>query len=322
MGDDARITGRVEGDVTSTIAAAGMSADYIIIGDTNHSDQGVRNALAGPELMQGLAESGVAHICLEVPSYLQPLADQYRNGELSYEEFQESMQESIFLANEGEVDEESFVRSVANTIAYGSRFGIDVHFVDPGLPIPPQEVTDALVDVMSDYELHTGLEIDYSDAEALRGVLDYMVENELISDENMAILEQHGSGFMDERLNDQNLYNNIIAATNGEKTAIIYGAAHDHLGELLGDNVMVLDIYDEGKNFYKQQDHDGDARPAGEPDFVYILRDGAVYITDHASLEQSQAVTVDEDGAPANGYFLGALPIDPPTSNNTPGMGQ
>ncbi len=322
MGNSARITGKVEGDLTSSLAGAGLSANHIIVGDTNHADQGVRNVLASREMMQGLAESGVAHVCLEIPSYLQDYADQYRSGDMSYDEFRQVMQENIILQNEGEVDEESFIRSAANTIAHASQFGIDVHFVDPGLPMPPEEAAQAMGRVLLDYETSTGNEIDFSDADSMRGALTYMLDNELIAPDDMEILKVYGGEFMNERLNDQALYDNIMAATNGEKTAIIYGAAHDHLGELLGDNVMVFDIYEDGKTFYDHQDNDGQATIEGEPDFVYVIRDDSVYATDQASEAQKQAVNIDEGAAPANGYFLGVLPIDPPSSNNIPVPGQ
>jgi hypothetical protein len=116
------------------------------------------------------------------------------------------------------------------------------------------------------------------------------------------------------RVTDDELHTNIQQATNGEKSAIIYGNLHDDLVRRLGSDTLVVDIYRDGRAFHERPNLRED-RPGsgyGEPGLVHIVEDKQTFVTDRATPQQSVALTIEQDKQPPNGYFLGFIPIDPP----------
>ncbi len=70
----AEITGRVQGGFHEALTRAAPSAGNIAIGDTNHGSAAIRDFLSSDQTMRTLAESGVSHVCIEVPKEFDSLA--------------------------------------------------------------------------------------------------------------------------------------------------------------------------------------------------------------------------------------------------------
>lgn len=195
-----------------------------------------------------------------------------------------------------------------------NRYGIEVHFVDPGIKTSP-ELNQLSMEAITAYETETKQKVDMSSGEQVADAVRYSLDNKLLSPEKnerlMKALIEAGHG----RVTDDELHANIQEATNGEKSAIIYGNLHDDLVRRLGPDTLVVDIYKDGRSFHDRPDLRED-RPGsghGEPGLVHIVEDNQTFITDRATPQQSAGLTVEQGKQPPNGYFLGFIPIDPPS---------
>lgn len=322
MDNKAQITGKVDGTFNDAITSASRASNYIYIGDTNHTLSNLREFLSSETLMRDLAESGVARVMLEVPESMQFYAEQYQAGAIDRDEFMQAADRQRYdILNTGEITKDDMLNSFMDTMDHAKQFGMTVHFVDPGLPQPTMDDIKMLMEAVEIYNENSTDDIDLTktDSERIKEAMIEMRDRDLVPDELQTKLEEFMTRFMGERLNDENLYDNIIEAADGQKTAIIYGARHDDLIERLesdGVPVTVIDAYGDGENFYRTNDNDNiSVTTEGEPDLVFIVEDGTTFVTDHASDLQTDGLTVDDGAVPPNGYFLG-LPIDPPDADN------
>lgn len=310
--DHASVTGRSQNDLYSTLSAAGQYADIILIGDSDHTNRGVRSLLTSEALIKSLAESGVHHLAIEVPEQYQPLIENYQQGKISPDQFRTGMQ-SFFVLNQGEVTREDFINGLVETIDNANKYDIKVHAVDAGAGTSTSfrfsaESQAAWDRAESAYEQQTGLNIDtYSSPEAVQAFIMYAKEHELFSEEET---QKMADEFFAARFDDSALHQNIIAAANGEKTAVIYGAVHDDLPRRLQESGMaplVVDIYSNKAGFEATGKIDLPTRnPAGEPDIVHFQGSGQTYVTDQleSGLGRDLSVTPGtlqafEPGAPA-----------------------
>ena len=317
MTERAQITGQVEGSFNHAVTRAGMASDYILVGDTDHTLFSVRGFVSSNEMMRTLAESGAAHVCIEMPAYLDNLAQRYQNGEIDRAEFLRNFERDFSLANPGEITVHDMAESIANTMDNAKQYGMRVHFVDPGLPLPTAEENALFKEALQAYEHATGEKVDYRSRESVDDAVNYIRNHgDLLPPEKMQALRDASQRLLNARLNDQNLYSNIQQATHGEKTAVIYGSRHDDLADRIkrdGHSALVVDIYDEGRAFYRQREQGAEKVVVnGEPDLVHVVDEDNTYVTDRATDAEKAGLTINQGSMPANGYFLGILPIDPP----------
>ncbi len=207
-----------------------------------------------------------------------------------------------------------FAQKIVTAMYNANRYGIEVHFVDPGIKTSP-ELNQLSMEAITAYETETKQKVDMSSGEQVADAVRYSLDNKLLSPEKnerlMKALIEAGHG----RVTDDELHANIQEATNGEKSAIIYGNLHDDLVRRLGPDTLVVDIYKDGRSFHDRPDLRED-RPGsghGEPGLVHIVEDNQTFITDRATPQQSAGLTVEQGKQPPNGYFLGFIPIDPPS---------
>ena len=317
----ASITGQVQVGFEEAIPAAGMAANYILVGDTEHFDAGVNDFKTSDGLIKSLAESGVAHLCLEVPEHLQGLADQYMTGVIDDAEFKSRFGAAVNITGDEGISEAEVIQGIVNTMDRAKAYGMDVHFVDPGTPEPTRQEIALAQEVFGIYEEATGQSVDTTSLPSVLESMQYVVDNDLISDEKKIQIDEMWKRYIEERSNDAALHDNITEATNGEKTAIVYGSRHDDLVVRLGeDQVFIVDAYADGPAYHDRLEEDtrNDVKD-GQPDFVYIADKGELYITDKN--DNAAELPVDEHTRPASGSVLGVT-THPVTHNFNLGMDQ
>lgn len=281
----AEITGRVSDSLFDTIRTAGLGADNILIGDNDHTDLQTRQLMASPELIRSLAETGATHLCIEVPQDYDYLGQQYASGQITRADFITQMSIFIDPINRGEVTENDLLNGIADTIDNAKQYGMQVHFVDPGvvhLQVQFSRESERILDrALERYERETGKTLTVNSS--FQDVQDFMTHVMQPGNLSEAERAQLLRDFVLSRTNDEQLYNNIQAATNGEKTAIMYGAGHDNLAARLGGSLLVVDLYrDPGNynNLHTREIPGFDA--AGEPDIVHVVSTGQTFVTDSA----------------------------------------
>ncbi|MCB1841160.1 MAG: hypothetical protein KDI61_13005 [Alphaproteobacteria bacterium] len=281
----AQINGRVNGTLFDSIRTAGLAADNIVVGDGNHTDLETRQLLSSEDMMKSLAEAGCAHVCIEVDAGMDYLAQQYASGQITREHFINTLSIFLDVINPGEVTEGDFLNSVADTIDNAKKFGMDVHFVDndiSNLQVNLSRESERLLSrAIRRYQHETGNRINQnSSPHDLQQFFKYMDDHHLLTAEQWGTLRQD---FIAARTNDEALYNNVQAVTNGEKTAVIYGAGHDDLVRRMGGSPLVVDVYSDPAQYNRSQLNELPGfNTAGEPDIVHITDGSQTYVTDEA----------------------------------------
>lgn len=316
-GNRAEITGRVQGGFHEALTRAGQSADNIVIGDTDHGSRAVRDFLSSDQAMRTLAESGVSHVCLEVPKEFNSLAKDYQSGTITAEQFIDrfSARHVYLHSDAGELTNRDYAQSLVTTMDNAKRYGMEVHFVDPGFSVTYEQMQAAMEAVRA-YEAQTNEKIDLGSTQQVADAIRYTRDNKLLPPDKLERLETLSRQIVEKRLTDSDLHSNIMEATNGEKAAIIYGNLHDDIVRRLGPDTLVVDIYKDGRDFHDRSADLPNNRPGngyGEPGLVHIVDDNQTFITDRATPQQSAGLTVEQGKQPPNGYFLGFIPIDPPS---------
>ncbi len=324
------ITHRVNGSVYDAISTAGQNCDYVVIGDTNHTDLSTRTFLSSPELISSLAAAGISHLCLEITPKHQHLADDLYNNRITKSQFETSFANAITLKTSGEVTEADFANSIANTIDYAKQAGIAVHFVDPSSDAYPtlstpisQEIYNTAIEK---YETETGLEPGSvrTIENAIYGLAYAAQQNHITADMYYKLRAELQ---INSRHHDDQTVDIIDRETNGEKTAVIYGAAHDNLATKLNGEVLVIDAYNnktavgnpvDGFSFqdrYRllQNREDSSETAEGQPDIVHILG-GDTYVTDQANPETLQGLNLTKVNLPNGPGIVAPLPLE----NTTP----
>lgn len=368
-----QLTGKIEEGFGGALSVAGQNADYIVIGDTNHTKLTVRNAASSAEMVDGLAQAGVSVIALEFPQQLDYIAQEYLNSDGSPEaanRFDQQMNDNFFTMNEGEVSKQDMIASVRATIDHARTYQMDVRFVDPGngadaltepfalaesamewyaedtgtVPdyndqsyvasavahsieqgyfSPEEETTitdfalaaDPVLRATEWYSEQTGTELEITQTYISQAHV-YAMENGFYSDEERQAISDYGQKFIDQRFDDSQLAQNIVDASGGQKTAVIYGSWHDDLPERLPGEVLVADIYENREAFESTDPQESPGfKVAGSPDFVYLAEEGEMYVTDAAEPSLTNGLTEtpvqDPVQAPALPNFLENTPQDP-----------
>lgn len=341
--DDAQrntITHRVDGSVFDAIRDAGGKADHIIIGDTNHTDLETRSFLSGQDLITCLAEAGVGHLCLEVTPRHQHLADSFIRGDVSRVQFEQAFSDAISLQSHGEVTKADFVASIADSIEHATAVGMDIHFVDVNADASPpplsSPVSQRIYDVaIQNYETETGLHAgSINTVENAVYALAYNAKEGHITPDTY--YQIRAELLQNSRRYDSQTADVIDRETNGEKSAIIYGAAHDDMPTRMAGDVLVVDAYNNGnannnsqygflyedRYLMVREGREESRTTEGEPDIVHFLG-GDTYVTDQADANMINGLTLTEVDLP-NGPGV-VVPLaddvlkDLPTSLPRPG---
>ncbi|MCB1680336.1 MAG: hypothetical protein H6858_07090 [Rhodospirillales bacterium] len=297
MAERAKTTGRVEGSIFDTIRSAGLAADNILIGDGDHTKDSVNNFKGGRELIQSLAEAGASHLCLEVSSSYDGLAQEYYRREITREQFLDRL--NIEPANPGEVSREDMINRIADQIDYARQFGMQVHFVDPirdTLQVTYRpETQEILQRAIERYISETGRTQppeDFGDFWVHANRNNYFTEREA---------EMIFEDVIASRVQDGPLYDTIQRVTNGEKTAVIYGAGHDELAARMSSNgsLLVVDVHANRTSYDIGEDQMRDvpvSHPEGQPDLVYMVDTNQTYLTDQADTALTGGLKMEAPG--------------------------
>ena len=288
-----------QGDVYQTIASAGSYADQILIGDTNHMNPGMRTFLSGEKLMKSLAQAGVSHVCLEIPQSIQHLVDEYDSGKWNRRELSILLKYRVSPHNGGPLTQEEMINSIIDTIDNAKKYGMKTHCVDDGagdLDIDLSRDTKKLLkEAMKDYRKETGIKLrDPVPADDLENFIKKAFTDSVhftTRDERQAVLKGISRDAVATRISsDAGMYENVLQATKGEKTAIIYGAGHDDLARLMKkDNPLVVDIRIDHRSYFKDRMNIRESENKfGQPHMVHILKGGQVYLTENADPHMMQ----------------------------------
>ncbi|NCT41037.1 MAG: hypothetical protein GW778_05190 [Alphaproteobacteria bacterium] len=116
---------------------------------------------------------------------------------------------------------------------------------------------------------------------------------------------------MRKRLDDTELSKNILNATKGEKTAVIYGSAHDHVAQILKPST-VIDIRKNDADFTRDRhSHKNFPKIEGAPDFVYNVEEAKIYSTDRAEDREIAGLDITDTPSCINDNIFCA-PTSPP----------
>ena len=305
------------------LVSAASKADYIVIGDTDHTDLKTRQYLSSEPFIESLAQSGVKHISIEVPFAYNKSVESFQSGAITKDEFINDLSD-FGLVSDGEVTKDDFIHSIVSTVELAQKYGVQVHASDPILDIRVIEVAIEVLDDLASYEGISGKV--QSDAHKIIGQLS-KVNSLTDAGEFVSIIDSVRSDHpeiwaditsdkvLDEAFrrritDDTPLFDIIEQQTNGEKTAIIYGAAHDNIVEqlndkdFLGDNTLVIDVV---KHYSHMEWVSGFVNdkvvPAGgnessielgRPDLVINLDVDSMYIMDKASDEFTEGLSFSE----------------------------
>ncbi|MCC6598746.1 MAG: hypothetical protein IT559_08155 [Alphaproteobacteria bacterium] len=285
-------------DPYNALTGAGRAADWIFIGDTNHTSCDTRFHLSEKPLLKMLAESGVSHLCIEFPIVYDAAFQDFQSDKITEDQLRTKLM-SFELANRSTVTKSDFINSIINTVKNARGLGITVHAADPGANFF-QTLADIDKQIINYLSTPANLEnfskkdqeIAKNLTEGLRAGKD---ENEIkeitkgISSKlykNLAknIIIPSLEKFIKERSQDEELAKNISAATNGEKFAVIYGTGHRDLFNHLGGNPLIIDIVNDRSwtNRYLEAHQIIDRNP---PHAIINIKDNAAYITEAMPLE-------------------------------------
>ncbi len=188
MAGKAVITGKIQQSLGETITQAGLStgAQFIIIGDTDHTNRAVRAAVSSKDLVDGLSAGGATLLLIEAPRELDDLAQQYRSEEIRREEFFAGVWEKLQLFNNGEVSKEEMINSFADTIDAARENHMEVRFIDRARIPYVNDSLDLGMYAVERYAEERGEEPRY-DEDYVSEAVAYGMEN-YFSDEQKALL--------------------------------------------------------------------------------------------------------------------------------------
>lgn len=381
MASEAQLSGRIQNGLGETTAYAVSNADFAIIGDTEHQNTAVRDAVSSQELIAGLAQGGFSVIALEFPKLLDGFAQEYMSSNGTPEDaakFRADMNENFKILNQGEVTQDDMINSVVNTMDAAKKYEMDVRFIDTdktsfifepletaayavnryaeefgespqfdnqdyvanavshgfdnGYYTPEQEagliefsgVGEPVLRATQWYTAQTGAEYELTQ-ENITTAHKYAMENNFYTEDELQRLDDYGQKIIDIRTDDTEITGNIIEASNGQKTAVIIGNAHDDLATKLPGQSVIIDIYENREAFDKTSPSERPGfKPEGEPDFVYMAEEKEMFVTSKAEPALTAGLTEIEMPAQAD-QNMGPVPnaqdpspVDPLITPRTP----
>jgi hypothetical protein len=225
---------------------AARDSNVLILGDTNHSSLNLSNFLQSTEILDIAQRHGYSHIFLEIDAEFQDQVDKLRSGEITKDEFVNTMTYLTNITGQTEEEQRASYNRLSDFILQARDRGILVHFCDQGVGmsgINNRPMSDMLTrQAIRQAEEQGLLPEDYT-PEFLRGKIQndpeflkrmqeiFKQEYESLSPEDQEKFQQEQRRLvqsMEDRLNDEPLANYINSiAPADQKILIIYGAAHE-----------------------------------------------------------------------------------------------
>lgn len=264
---------------------------YTLIGDTNHSDWGVRSYFFGDENVNNMAAAGVKHVFIEFPANAQYLVEDLAAGKITKEDFIKGATDEVAPLWWTDQQTHDFYAQVADMVMNLNQHGIKFYFIDTGLknsmgPEEQQFFYD-LAESLLDYMAENNPDVKTMSSKELMAHTFITVTTRSFFDpsfrEKMVRVHEN---MMKERLGTDNVIiaDQIREKSNGEKSVILYGMAHvlrdNDLDELLGpDNTVTINLYGSRDTYadFILQYAQKKALLTQEPSYVHIAGDNTVY---------------------------------------------
>jgi hypothetical protein len=234
---------------------------FTLFQDFNHDDKSVNNFIHSKEFVQDLAKGGTKHLVLEGLESNQKSVDAYMSGKMSREDFEKT------VVKEGWVDDDfkninpkDYASNLSETLDAARENGIKIHYCERGNNEPYSDLREGVnselqltKDGGNGYKTVGELREAYSKFKSPEGKKTYEKLVEMGFDDKTALDDPKFQKNLDDKFfkerndNDKQLADDIAKATKGEKTAVVYGAAHGNKRD--GSNGKDLDehLADKGK---------------------------------------------------------------------------
>lgn len=316
--EDLFIDSKITKDSHTALARAGQAADWIFIGDTDHTACDTRYHLTSESMMKMLAESGVSHVCIEIPAEYDPALKRFQSGEIMEAEFRKELV-SFSVAHKGEITTNDAINSIVETVQAAASLNMSVHAVDPGVWRIQKELFIAYVSnperqkTLTEDDLKTAKKLQESlkNISSIEELYLTMVQANM---ENPQFIEKMtlriNSDMWKKRFDDEQLSENIRAAVGDEKFAVIYGAYHADLPNHLEGKPLIIDVVND-INWIKNHNEILQKRGQSLPHAIINASNNEAYITGTMPPEMKEKLT--EEGGKIE-------PVSPPSApeNETP----
>ncbi len=285
---------------------------FLLFGDTNHTDTDLHEFFYSKENRERLVEMGVKHVFLEVEPEYQDIISACAEGTLDADAFIEAMakrkeevnpeiaKQAKKMHNPIAEQQKDVVRSQVKALQYWHKNGVKVH-----CPDDRSNLKDALPIVYKSYEMLFNA-LSYAQERGAekpivnqRIIISYLFNSVVgdasserkpkrpISMDNQELNPADFQNFMDKRMSDDvKLAQTISNLADGEASAILFGAGHGHrkngLGDLIGaDKVLRIDLHSKAEHFAEKGTmfQRESTKGYSQSDFVHILEDNKVYKT-------------------------------------------
>lgn len=221
-------------------------ADTVFLGDTDHfSHAQIYGAVAHPAVLAAAAEQGAGNVFLELPTYRQGLVDEFQaqlrsaNTPVDYHGFAYRFQhEDVVDHNVGEwvfaapeQTQDFLQNSVSPLITQATRFGMDVHMLDPENGEYEKSVRNdsRRAAVLVREEMRQIWQSGDLSSPAVQGRLSQL------RTEYRGHLQQYETyqrAFLETRNHDLPQAERVNQLADGQKSLVLYGATH---GSRVGD---------------------------------------------------------------------------------------
>lgn len=280
----------VKQSIEDLVRLTGKNHQNLLLGDTHHQDNGIARFVSRQDTMVALAESGVTHLFLEFPVWLQHLADAYADGVLTKDAFADQMASRYNSYHHQKDEARERYLITATMIDNAKKAGIQTHFIDGGegsfspLGGLRKKMEEAEVDYQKKYKIadseFVGHFVDKKNASQIQNhVRQYFAKNyPEISDP----LEKYVKALVQARIaGDPALADRINEIAKGEKSAIFYGVQHglsnkDDLDEHLDGRSMKITLEGKGAEWRSWDLQD-------KPDVIYNV------VTNRTLVDKSNA---------------------------------
>lgn len=251
-------------------------ADYIFLGDTDHMKSAISRPLADPAVLKGIAEMGIADICIELPRIFQKKIDEFQKGAITRDEFIDHFKKTMVfnftdektgISDASTHTADTRLNILADLVERSAKFGITVHAVDNNqAPVLTDNEAKIVAQIRKIPDI-IGMDIarengwnNLSSEEIVEKLENYLNDNrEKIEEKHDAladsILKENPelapalTKILKDRLNlDSEIGKHIIDVTGGRRAVIFYGYMHENnpngIDEALGDNVLKIRMVD------------------------------------------------------------------------------
>ena len=186
-------------------------------------------------------------------------------------------------------------------IENAEKYDIKVHFVDPRGQMA-NELREGLHEAIRIYEKETGLK--YEGAASKIDMLKFWSKDQAHIDEFRSLTKLTKTPHKD---TDLRLYEEIVDASDDQKTAVIFGSGHDHVIKNIIENadsdqnpVLVIDIWGNEDQFHAVGQGNSPVNVyEGEPDIVHILSTGKTYTTEKTPKDIIEGLKLQPSGGPS-----------------------